>query len=129
MTTKTKTKGPEQGIDKLSPLARYIGKVITKVAAADANKDGKITGLEILTVGQGIAVDSFATFAGFSWPDVLAQGSNLDEQEIKVLAQDFAGTFDISNNEAELIIELWVEHLVQTARLVMKTAKVLRKAA
>jgi hypothetical protein len=131
MATKTLVFVPktvaELGIQAVSPVVAFTGRLVTTVVNIDEDGDGKVEGSEILKAAQNIGFDAFAVFRGFNLGEVKAELKDLDPTERQQLIDVFAKEFDLSNDEAEYLIEDWIEWLNRGTVLISRTRAMTKK--
>jgi len=118
----------ELGIDQAAIIASFMGQTITALTSLDANQDGKITYVEILNKVQVIGLAALATFPGLNFKTAIAQFKDADHEERKELIASFAAKFELSNTEAEWLIEDWLTWLSDGFSLVARTRTILKPA-
>lgn len=117
----------ELGIDNARILAGFLGKIVTAVSTIDANRDGKITALEILNKLQVIAFDAFVTLPGISVKKAIAELRDANNEERQQLLLAFAEKFQLNNVEAEWLLEDWIFWLEQGYTLYVRTKQMFAK--
>ena len=119
----------EVGIESVNPIVRFLARTINRVVRIDEDQDGDVEGGEILKTVQNVGFDAFATFRGFSWPEFKLQTSDVDAVERQQLVEAFAQEFDLPNDQAEYLIEDYLEWLNRGSVLIERTRKLTQKAA
>jgi len=114
-------------ITKVTPVVGFIGQLISKLTTLDTNKDGKIAFLEIVNILQVVGFEAFQAFYGFSMAEFKDQLADIDEAERAQIIAVFKEKFSLTNTEAELLLEGWMEWLVQGVSLVQRTKRVFGK--
>ena len=109
------------GIDNATPVAQFVGELVTAIASMDANQDGQISWLEILNKVQVIGFKAISTFTNTDLTMLKKELADLDNEELKQLIEAFADKFKLSKQEAEWLIEDWLRHIADTAKLVGRT--------
>lgn len=112
-------------IDKASRLIEAFAKIISQVATLDKDKDGSISIAEIITFVQAFIMEAVAVYGDFS--TALQQLRDADGEDRKLLVTTFADKFELPNNDAEVLIEDWIFHVIDTAELVGATIDVIKK--
>jgi hypothetical protein len=117
----------ELGIDNARILSAFLGKVVTAVSTIDANRDGKITALEVLNKLQVIAFEAFVTLPGMSLKTALAELRDANNDERQQLLLAFAEKFQLNNVEAEWLLEDWLFWLEEGITLAARTKRLFAK--
>jgi hypothetical protein len=115
------------GVDLVDPVVSFIARLIPRVVYIDEDGDGKIEGGEIMNFAYKAGFDAFGTFRNFSWKDFAKQVKDADQEERAILISNFKEEFDLTDNEAEFLIEDWIAHLDRTAVLVSRTRALLSR--
>lgn len=113
-------------ITQVKPVTAFIGKLVTNSIAIDQNKDGVIQMMEWLNLLQVTVLDVFRQFAGFSFAEFKAQLRDIDPNERKELIATFKEVFVLSDTEAELLLEMWLDWLEQGVSLFERTRNFLQ---
>ncbi len=114
-------------INRVKPVAAFVGQLISKLTTLDANKDGKIQFLEIMSALQVVGFEAFQSFYGFSMNEFKAQLRDIDPQERGELLAAFKEKFVLSDLEAELLLEAWIDWAVQGISLIERTKMIFGK--
>jgi hypothetical protein len=113
------------GIDNAIPFAQDIGSIITGLVNIDTNKDGHISGMEVFGFLQLATVKVIGRFNTFN--EALAEIKDTDSDERNALIAEFSKTFDLTNDDAELLIEEWIGWIEDGGTLVGRTIQLLKK--
>jgi len=116
----------ELGIDQAKIIAGFVGQTITALTSLDADQDGKITYVEILAKLQVIGLAALSTFPGLNFKLAIAQFKDTNNAERQELILTFAEKFQLSNTEAEWLIEDWLSWLSDGFNLVARTRAILK---
>lgn len=111
-------------ITRVKPVAAFLGQLITKMTTLDSNKDGKVQFLEIINALQVLGFEAFNSFYGFSFSEFKLQLRDLDDAERQEILNAFKEKFQLTNLEAELLLEAWVDWAVQGITLIERTKAV-----
>ncbi|HMP13447.1 MAG TPA: hypothetical protein PKD70_06190 [Saprospiraceae bacterium] len=112
-------------IDRVKPVVRFFARFISNLLQIDSNKDGRIQWLEALNMIQVTAFDAFKEFVGFNFAEFKAQLKDIDQTERRVLIDAFKENFRLSEIEAELLLETWLDLLEHGVTLYERTARYL----
>jgi hypothetical protein len=72
------------------------------------------------------AFDAFKEFVGFNFAEFKAQIRDIDPDERKILITTFKDNFRLSEIEAELLLETWLDWLEHGVTLYERTANYIR---
>lgn len=108
-------------IDQAKIVSGFLGQLVTAVANIDSNGDGKISWVEILNKVQVIGLSALAIFPNVNLRVALAQLKDADAGERDQLIGAFSEKFDLSNDQAEWIIEDWINWLEDGFTLFKRT--------
>jgi len=118
----------EVGSENAEALYGLIGKLAGGLINIDANQDGKVSLLEGGNLVQTVVFQAIGLFSGGT--DELKQqlaehwsNPEIREDWMTRLKNDF----DIINDEAEELIEDWLDHVNQTITLIQKTTGFFKK--
>lgn len=102
-----------------SPVAGFVGELITGLATLDANRDKKITWLEMINKVQLIGFKALSTFSGFDLAEFKEGIAELYQNTSarKELIEAFIQTFELTNREAEYLLEDFLRWLEQGVTL------------
>jgi hypothetical protein len=114
-------------IDRVKPVVRFFARFISNLLQIDSNKDGRIQWLEALNMIQVTAFDIFKEFVGFNFQEFKAQMRDIDPEERKVLIEVLKDNFRLSDIEAELLLESWLDWLEHGVTMYERTARYLRE--
>ena len=117
----------ELGIDNAKVVSGFLGQLVSAVANVDANKDGKISLLEILAKAQVIAFAAISQLSGISLKAALAELKDLNSDERQRLIANFASTFELANRDAEWLVEDWLFWLEEGFSLFGRTKAMWKK--
>ena len=109
------------GIDNLKPTARIIGSAITSVANLDANKDGNISGGEIVT-----SVWQLSSKVLGNRPDLKAlknEGLDLNEAEKAELVEIVAQETVMPRKKVEVLVERGVAIVLDLVDFIIDAQK------
>lgn len=112
-------------IDKATRLIEAFAKIISQLATLDKDKDGTISIAEIITFVQAFIMEAVAVYGDFK--TALKQLRDSNGEDRKLLATTFADKFELPSQEAEVLIEDWIFHIIDTAELVGATIDVIKK--
>lgn len=112
------------GIDNAALLASDLGSIITGLVNIDTNKDGKISAIETFGFLQLATVKVLSRYRTLS--EAMAELKDTDSTERKALIAELAKTFDLENDEAELLIEDWLYWVEEGGTLVGRTINLLK---
>lgn len=112
-------------IDKATRLIEAFAKIISQLATLDKDKDGTISIAEIITFVQAFIMEAVAVYGDFK--TALQQLRDSNGEDRKLLATTFADKFELPSQEAEVLIEDWIFHIIDTAELVGATIDVIKK--
>jgi len=112
-------------IDKATRLIEAFAKIISQVATLDKDKDGTISIAEIITFVQAFIMEAVAVYGDFS--TAVKQLRDANGEDRKLLATAFADKFELPSQEAEVLIEDWIFHIIETTELVASTIDVIKK--
>lgn len=108
-------------IDQAKIVSGFLGQLVTAVVNIDGNNDGKISWVEILNKVQVIGLSALATFPTVNLRVALAQLKDADAGERDTLIATFSEKFDLSNDQAEWVIEDWIKWLEDGFTLFKRT--------
>lgn len=108
-------------IDQAKIVSGFLGQLVTAVANIDGNGDGKISWIEILNKVQVIGLSALSIFPNVNLRVALAQLKDADAGERDQLIAAFSEKFDLSNDQAEWIIEDWIKWLEDGFTLFKRT--------
>jgi len=112
------------GIDNAALLASDLGSIITGLVNIDTNNDGKISAIETFGFLQLATVKVLSRYRTLS--EAMAELKDADSTERKALIGELAKTFDLENDEAELLIEDWLFWVEEGGTLVGRTIDLLK---
>jgi len=112
-------------IDKATRLIEAFAKIISQVATLDKDKDGTISIAEIITFVQAFIMEAVAVYGDFSTAVKQLRDANGEDRQL--LATAFADKFELPSQEAEVLIEDWIFHIIETTELVASTIDVIKK--
>lgn len=112
-------------IDKATRLIEAFAKIISQVATLDKDKDGAISIAEVITFVQAFIMEAVAVYGDFK--TAIGQLRDADGEDRALLATTFADKFELPSNEAEVLIEDWIFHVIETVELVAATVDVIKK--
>lgn len=118
----------ELGIDQAKIVTGFLAQLVSAVANIDGNKDGKISWIEILNKVQVIGLSALATFPQVNLRTALAQLKDVDSGERDILMATFSEKFDLTNDQAEWLIEDWIKWLEEGFTLFKRTKTFLQPA-
>jgi hypothetical protein len=101
-----------QPIDIASPFVADVADLVSKLIKIDADGDGSISVFEGLNAGQVLIFKVMAQYQ--KAPEALEQLKDADSSERKELLSVFNQAFDLSNDEAEQLIEDTFSYLETT---------------
>lgn len=111
----------KQPITRVKPVVSFLANLVSRITQIDANRDGRVQMLEALNALQVLAFEAFKDFYGFSVAELRLQVRDIDEAERAELVAVFKEKFILTNTEAELVIEAWLDWLSQGFGLFERT--------
>jgi Glu-tRNA(Gln) amidotransferase subunit E-like FAD-binding protein len=113
------------GIDNLKPVVDFLGGTVTMVIDADTNNDGKTSLLEAARIAPSFIIRLFGVLSNLQ-----AAGKEIKDltpTEIEELVRTLAKSLKLKKENANEVLQNWLEWTAQTVNLVEQTTK-LRKA-
>lgn len=107
------------GSGAVNRVSAFIGMLITSIFTLDANHDSKVTWIEVFNKIQVIGLKALVTFPGFDLAEFKQGLAELktDSSARKQLIDSFAEQFELSNREAEYLLEDFLRWLEQGVTL------------
>jgi hypothetical protein len=105
-------------------FTKAIGELISGIIDVDRNKNGKYGIGEIWKI-----VSLFVTRVNTmrkTYKDVITDIRNANSYERQTIANEFKKYFNISNNDLECLIELWIQNLVNIGDAIEETKSYLK---
>jgi hypothetical protein len=91
---------------ELKSLVTAFGELITAAAKLDSDKDGKIELTEIFSFVQTLVMKVAGVYGSF--PEAIKQLNDVTSEERTEFIDTFASEFELSNDDAEELIEEWL---------------------
>ena len=107
-------------IESATKIAEAFGNLVTATTNIDTNKDGKLQTNEVLTYAGNLSLLVIQNYGYF--PAGLKEIGQANGEQRAALIAAFATKFDLTNDEAEFVIEDWLNYLNAGSLLVRRTA-------
>jgi len=106
--------------DPRQKVGELVGQLATVLLRIDANQDKKISTLEIMNAVQVIAFKAFEVFGSL---DAIRQAfQDFTPEDLVVVLDGFDESFDLTDDEWEVLIERTLEWIAEGALLITDIA-------